>query len=134
MDKLKAKLNQVEEIIYGDDFYTKYSTDERSEYLTKRSDLKFKINKENIYVRLTGNDKYYYAHQCAEFTKYILKNGFQQYKPKDINSVYFDTHNITIRLMSTGETDIKRFETKQEMLGFVVGFNTCSRDLFWGWV
>jgi hypothetical protein len=129
MSKLKAKLNQVEAIIHADDFYTKYSADERLEYLTKRQEIEFKINKENIYVRLTGNDKYYYAHQCANFTKYILNNGFQQYKPEDINTVYFDTHNITIRLMSTGETDIKRFETKQEMLGFVVGFNACSREV-----
>tara|TARA_R110001592_G_scaffold259401_1_gene523372 strand:- start:155 stop:814 length:660 start_codon:yes stop_codon:yes gene_type:complete len=129
MDKLKAKLNQVEAIIHADDFYTKYSADERLEYLTKRSDIEFKINKENIYVRLTGNDKYYYAHQCAKFTQHILINGFQQYKPKDINSVYFNTHKITIRLMSTGETDIKNFKTKQEMLGFVVGFNTCSREI-----
>ena len=129
MDKLKEKLNQVETIIYRDDFYTIYDSEERSEYLQQRSDLEFKINKENIYVRLTGNDKYYYAHECAKFTRYILKNGFQQYKPKDINDVYFDIHNITIRLMSTGETDIKRFETKQEMLGFVLGFNTCSREV-----
>jgi len=129
MDKLKEKLNQVETIIYRDDFYTIYDSEERSEYFQQKSDLEFKINKENIYVRLTGNDKYYYAHECAKFTKHILKNGFQQYKPKDINDVYFDTHNITIRLMSTGETDIKRFETKQEMLGFVLGFNTCSREV-----
>lgn len=129
MDKLKEKLNQVETIIYRDDFYTIYDSEERSEYFQQKSDLEFKINKENIYVKLTGNDKYYYAHECAKFTKHILKNGFQQYKPKDINDVYFDTHNITIRLMSTGETDIKRFETKQEMLGFVLGFNTCSREV-----
>ena len=129
MDKLKEKLNQVETIIQADDFYTKYNAEQRIKYFRQKSDLEFKLNKENIYVRLTGNDKYYYAHQCAKFTQHILKNGFQQYKPKDIDGVYFDTHNITIRLMSTGETDIKRFETKQEMLGFVVGFNTCSSEV-----
>lgn len=129
MDKLKAKLNQVEAIIHADDFYTKYDSDQRSEYLQQMNYLEFKINKENIYVRLTGYDKYYYAHQCAKFTQHILKNGFQQYKPKDIDSVYFDTHSITIRLMSTGETDIERFETKQEMLGFVVGFNACLSEV-----
>jgi len=129
MDKLKEKLNQVKAIIRANDFLTKYNSEQRSEYIQKMNDLEFKINKENIYVRLTGYDKYYYANQCAAFTKHILKNGFQQYKPKDINDVYFDTHNITIRLMSTGETDIKRFETKQEMLGFVLGFNTCSREV-----
>ena len=129
MDKLKAKLNQVYAIIQADDFYTKYDLEQRSEYLNKRNDLEFKINKENINVRLTGYEKYYNAHQCAKFTKYILKNGFQQYKPKDIDSVSFNTHSITIRLMSTGETDIKRFETKLEMLGFVIGFNACLSEV-----
>ena len=129
MNKEKAKLNQIEAILYADDFYTKYDSDQRSEYLQQMNDLEFKINKENINVRLTGYEKYYNAHQCAEFTKYILKNGFQQYKPKDINSVSFNTHSITIRLMSTGETDIKRFETKLEMLGFVIGFNACLSEV-----
>ena len=45
MDKLKAKLNQVEAIIHADDFYTKYSADERLEYLTKRSDIELHFNK-----------------------------------------------------------------------------------------
>ena len=129
MNKEKAKLNQIEAILYADDFYTKYDSDQRSEYLQQMNDLEFKINKENINVRLTGYEKYYNAHQCAEFTKYILKNGFQQYKPKDIDSVSFNTHSITIRLMSTGETDIKRFETKLEMLGFVIGFNACLEEV-----
>ena len=129
MKELKEKLNQIEAILYADDFYTKYDSEQRSKYLQQRSDLEFKINKENINVRLTGYDKYYNAHQCAEFTKYILKNGFQQYKPKDIDSVSFNTHSITIRLMSTGVTDIKRFETKLEMLGFVIGFNACLSEV-----
>tara|TARA_R110002124_G_scaffold256814_1_gene422448 strand:- start:131 stop:523 length:393 start_codon:yes stop_codon:yes gene_type:complete len=129
MNKEKAKLNQIEAILYADDFYTKYDSDQRSEYLQQMNDLEFKINKENINVRLTGYEKYYNAHQCAKFTKYILKNGFQQYKPKDIDSVSFNTHSITIRLMSTGETDIKRFETKLEMLGFVIGFNACLSEV-----
>ena len=89
----------------------------------KEKEIEFKRNKENIYFRLSGYDKYYQAHQCWNFTQHILKNGFNQYKPSDIESIYFDTHNITIRLHSTAETDIKRFNSKQELLGYVVGFN-----------
>ena len=89
----------------------------------KEKETEFKRNKENIYFRLSGYNKYYQAHQCWNFTQYILKNGFNQYKPSDIENVYFDTHNITIRLHSTAETDIKRFNNKQELLGYVVGFN-----------
>lgn len=129
MNKLKAKLNQVEEIIQADDFYTKYDADQRSKYLQQRSDLEFKINKENIYVRLTGYDKYYYANQCAEFTKYVLSNGIKQYKASDIAGVSFHTHNISIRFNSSAVSDIQRFETKQEMLGFVAGFNACTSEV-----
>ena len=89
----------------------------------KDREIEYKRNKENIYIRLTGYDKYYYANQCWKFTQHILKNGFNKYKPSDIESLYFDTHNITIRLHSTAETDIKRFNNKQELLGYVVGFN-----------
>jgi hypothetical protein len=89
----------------------------------KKRETEFKRNKENIYMRLTGYDKYYYANQCWNFTQHILKHGFNSYKPSDIESLYFDTHNITIRLHSTAETDIKRFNNKQELLGYVVGFN-----------
>ena len=85
----------------------------------------FKRNKQNIYVRLSGSNKYYYAWQCQNFTRYILENGFNNYKPNEIDSVYFDNHSITIRLHSTAETDIKRFDSKKEMLSYVVGFNDC---------
>lgn len=97
--------------------------------LHKEREAEFKRNKENIYMRLTGYDKYYYANQCWNFTQHILKHGFNNYKPSDIESLYFDTHNITIRLVSTAETDIKRFNTKQEMLGFVIGWNACLSEV-----
>ena len=129
MNKLKAKLNQVEEIIKADDFYTKYDAEQRCKYFKQRNDLEFKINKENIYVRLTGYDRYYYANQCAKFTKYVLSNGIKQYKASDIAGVSFHTHCITVRFHSTAESDIQRFETKKEMLGYVAGFNACSSEV-----
>lgn len=97
--------------------------DQMRKRFSKERETEFKRNKENIYMRLSGYDKYYYASQCWNFTQHILKHGFNNYKPSDIESLYFDTHNITIRLHSTAETDIKRFNNKQELLGYVVGFN-----------
>jgi len=97
--------------------------DQMRKSFSKEREAEFKRNKENIYMRLSGYDKYYYANQCWNFTQHILKHGFNNYKPSDIESLYFDTHSITIRLHSTAETDIKRFNNKQELLGYVVGFN-----------
>ncbi len=93
-----------------------------------QNELEFKRNKQNVYVRLTGNNKYYYADQCQKFINYILENGFYNHKPKDIKSVSIvnSTHygaSINAKLSSGGETHIKTFNDKHEMLGFICGFN-----------
>jgi len=99
-----------------------------SEEIHLRSELLFKRNKQNINMRLTGYDKYYYAHQCWDYIKHIRANGFNRYKPEDIenisinNSSYYGA-NITARLSSGGETHIKAFNDKKELLGFIVGYN-----------
>ena len=92
------------------------------------NELQFKRNKQNVHMRLTGNNKYYYADQCNKFTNYILKHGFYNHKAKDIKSVSIVncTHygaSIKARLSSGGETHIKTFNDKNEMLGFICGFN-----------
>ena len=105
-----------------------------SEEVRERNELLFKRNKQNIYMRLSGYDKYYYAFQCWDFTQHIMKNGFQQYKAKDIKSIsivncqYYGA-SIKARLVSGGETNLKTFNDKKEMLGFIVGFNTCSQEV-----
>ena len=105
-----------------------------SEEVKERNELLFKRNKQNIYMRLSGYDKYYYAFQCWDFTKHIMRNGFQQYKAKDIKSIsivncqYYGA-SIKARLVSGGETNLKTFNDKKEMLGFIVGFNTCSKEV-----
>jgi hypothetical protein len=99
-----------------------------SEEIKLRNELEFKNNKQNVYMRLTGNNKYYYANQCQKFINYILKHGFYNHKAKDIKSVSIVncTHygaSINARLSSGGETHIKTFNDKNEMLGFICGFN-----------
>ena len=105
-----------------------------SEELQERNELEFKRNKENVYMRLSGYDKYYYASQCYKFTNHILKGGFNQYKAKDIesisivNSTYYGA-SIKARLSSGGETNFKTFNDKKEMLGFIVGYNEAKRGV-----
>ena len=40
------------------------------------NEKRFKENKKNINFRLQGDNKYYYANQCALFTSNLLKNGY----------------------------------------------------------
>ena len=100
-----------------------------SEEINLWNELEFKRNKQNIYIRLSGYDKYYYAHQCWDFAQYILENGFGRYKPSDIADVSFHKHSITVRFVSSAELDIKRFETSKEMLSFVIGWNACLSEV-----
>ena len=44
----------------------------RTNKYQKENDIKFKKNKENINFRLQGDNKYYYANQCAKFTANVL--------------------------------------------------------------
>ena len=98
------------------------------EEIRLRSELLFKRNKQNVNMRLTGYDKYYYAHQCWDYIKHIRANGFNRYKPEDIenisinNSSYYGA-SIKARLTDGGETNIKAFNDKKELLGFIVGYN-----------
>jgi hypothetical protein len=104
-----------------------------SEEIQERNDLEFKRNKQNVYMRLSGYDKYYYAHQCWDFTQHILKGGFNQYTSKDIVSVSINNNqyygaSIKARLLSGGETNFKTFNDKKELLGFIVGYNEAKRE------
>ena len=117
-NKERKKLEELITIATGSGHLT-------SEEINLWNELEFKRNKENINFRLSGNSKYYHAHQCWDFTQYILKNGYRRYKPSDIENVYFDNNSITISLVSTAESDIKRFYNSKELLNFVAGWNAC---------
>ena len=91
--------------------------------LIERNELEFKRNKQNIYFRLNCNNKYYYANQCYQFAKYIVNNGYP-YKDTNninINDISFNKHSIKIN-----NSDIKTFNNKDELLGFVIGYNTAN--------
>ena len=93
--------------------------------IQKKNELEFKRNKDNINFRLTCNNKYYYANQCYQFAKHILQNGYPYKKIDDIlfiSDISFNKHSIKIK-----NSDIKTFNNKDEMLGFVIGYNTANK-------
>ena len=99
-----------------------------SEEIGERNDLQFLRNKENVNMRLSGNNKYYHADQCQKFIRTIEKYGFRGYHQDDIDSVYITSSpyygaSIKARLISGGETDIKSFNENKELLGFIIGYN-----------
>ena len=93
--------------------------------LYKKLDAEYQRNKKNIYCRLVGYSKEYNAHQCYIFGENVKRNGWHQYTADQIDYVYFTKHSVTIVLMSSGETDCKRFTTANEMFAWVAGYNEC---------
>ena len=119
MNKEQKQIKRVEEI------NGLLSKNVDSKLLNERSEIEFSLNKKNINFTLKGNNKYYYANQCAEFTKNLEKFGFDFYISKDMikrNGVCFNKYSIN-NGYSQYCRDIKRFSSKEEMIGFVIGYN-----------
>ena len=91
---------------------------------------KFKENKKNINFRFQGDNKYYYANQCAKFTKHIIENGYPYIDKKEIkeNGISFNTYSINVGYNQYCR-DLKRFNSKEELLGFVIGYNVANYPL-----
>ena len=93
------------------------------------NDLEFNQNKKNINFILRGKNKYYYANQCALFTKNLLLYGYQNISKDQIkkDGVCFNEYSINNGYNQYCR-DIKRFNNKAEMLGFVIGYNEAIDD------
>ena len=94
------------------------------ETIIKEREKEYKEWKEKITFQLRGDNKYYYAFQCALFEKNIIKYGFDSYATSTAvkkEGLFFNEFSIT--LGHYYGHDLKRFNSKQEMLGFVIGYN-----------
>ena len=87
-------------------------------------DKEFKKNKENIFFRLVGDDKYYYANQCKDFENNIKKFGWHRIQGKDIANIYFNKYSIElVKKGESGHINIQRFNKTEYLKGFVEGYN-----------
>jgi hypothetical protein len=94
---------------------------ETKEFL-ELQELEFEHNKLDINFRLSGDNKYYYADQCKRFVQNLYK-----FEPKLSDKIIkegisFNKHSINIGYNQYCE-DYKRFNSTQELLGFVIGYN-----------
>lgn len=96
----------------------------------KEREIEYKEAKEKITFQLRGDNKYYYAFQCAEFEKNLIKYGYDSYATRSSirqEGLLFNKYSIT--LGHPYGHDLKRFNSKEEMLGFVIGYNECIYNL-----
>ena len=103
-----------------------------SSLLEELNEIQFDLNKRHINFVLRGDTKYYYANQCALFIHNLLRygyNGFEKITKKEIAEKDISFNKYSINLGSSQyDRDIKRgFNSKEELLGFVVGYNEAQR-------
>jgi hypothetical protein len=125
LNKIESRINEIENFLDNNRDYNKFDS---HKLFTERAELEFKRNKDNINFRLSCNDKYYYAFQCYKFTQYVLENGYKyDWQTEDIKKqgISFNKYSINIGSNQYG-SDIKRFNSKEELLGFVIGFNEAN--------
>jgi len=127
--KIENRINEINKFLDDNRDYSKFDS---LALFSERSELLFKRNKDNINIKLPRKEKYYYANQCHEFTEKVTKYGynprFKNYHFKVIkkrirdNGISFNNYSINIGSNQFGD-DLKRFSSKEEMLGFVIGYN-----------
>tara|TARA_Y100000994_G_scaffold228386_1_gene212621 strand:- start:391 stop:801 length:411 start_codon:yes stop_codon:yes gene_type:complete len=128
LNKIESRINEIENFLDNNRDYNKFDS---NKLFMERSELEFKRNKDNINFRLSCKNKYYYAWQCYLFTQFVVKNGYKYYwqDMMDRNvikqGISFNKYSINIGSNQYG-TDIKRFNSKEELLGFVIGFNEAN--------
>ena len=125
LNKIESRIDEIEKFLDNNRDYNKFDS---NNLFTERSELLFKRNKDNINFRLSCNNKYYYAFQCYKFTQYVLENGYKyKWQTEDIKKqgISFNKYSINIGYNQYG-SDLKRFNSKEELLGFVIGFNEAN--------
>lgn len=130
LNKIESRIIEIEKFLDNNKDYNKFDS---NKLFNERSELEFKRNKDNINFRLSCNNKYYYAFQCYKFTQYILENSYKlalvpsMVSTEDIKKqgISFNKYSINIGSNQYG-SDLKRFNSKEELLGFVIGFNEAN--------
>ena len=123
------RLKEINEILHNERDWKKIDS---HSLIMERSELEFKRNSQNINFSIArggvnGCNKYYYAAQCHQFTKNLLKhgyNGFNNATREEIEKegVCFNKYSINVGYSQYCK-DLKRFNSKEEMFGFVIGYN-----------
>ena len=122
MNQIKAetRLKELEKLLNNPNWFAKGTHD----LLDERNEIEFKLNKQNVNFILRGQNKYYYANQLKEFTNNVYKFGFGHITSDMIkkNGVCFNQYSINNGYNQSGR-DMKRYSSKEELIGFVIGYN-----------
>ena len=123
--KIQNRLNVIQSVLDQN----KMELNQMSALLGERNELQYKLNKENVLFTLKGKNKYYYATHCKTFTDNLLKYGYGRKTPEQIkeSGITFSNNSINFGY-GTYTEDLKRFESKSDLLHFVIGYNAATSN------
>jgi len=123
--KIQDRLNVIQSVLDQN----KMELNQMSALLGERNELQYKLNKENVLFTLKGKNKYYYATHCKTFTDNLLKYGYGRKTPEQIkeSGITFSNNSINFGY-GTYTEDLKRFESKSDLLHFVIGYNAATSN------
>jgi hypothetical protein len=125
VQKIQDRLNVIQSVLDQN----KMELNQMSALLSERSELQYKLNKENVLFTLKGKNKYYYATHCKTFTDNLLKYGYGRKTPEQIKESGITFNNNSINFgYGTYTEDLKRFESKSDLLAFVIGYNAATSN------
>jgi len=100
------------------------------ETIKAKQESDFRSSKANINFQMRGDNKYYYARQCAIFHLNVQNHGFDDIATSSkilAEGIRFNKYSIT--LGHEYGYDLKRFNSKEEMFGFVIGYNQAVEQM-----
>ena len=123
--KAETRLKEIKKLLNNPNWFEKGTHD----LLDERNEIEFKLNKQNVNFILRGQNKYYYAAQLKKFIDNVYKFGFDHITSKMIqkNGVCFNQYSINNGYNQYCR-DMKRFSSKEELIGFVIGYNQAVLD------
>lgn len=122
LEKIQKRVNEINEILNGS-----WKNIDSDSLITERAEKELILNRQGVHIRLTGDNKYYWGYQFAKFRKNIDKYG-SNYGYKNIDGSKISFHKYSINQeYSQYSNDLWRFDSVEEMKGFVKGYNAlCS--------
>tara|TARA_R100001369_G_scaffold77864_1_gene107358 strand:- start:280 stop:693 length:414 start_codon:yes stop_codon:yes gene_type:complete len=123
IEKIENRVKEIDKTLEGD-----WKNIDSHALIMERGDKEFILNKRGVNVRLTGNNKYYWACQFKDFRTNISKYGTWNYKAIDGTKISFHKYSIN-ESYSQYSNDFYRFDSADEMKGFVKGYNAMSHIL-----
>ena len=119
LEKIQKRVNEINEILNGS-----WEGIDSSSLISERAEKELILNRQGVHIKLTGNDKYYWGHQFAKFRKNINLYGSNYgYEGIDGSKISFHKYSIN-QEYSQYSNDLWRFNSPEEMKGFVKGYNT----------